>query len=177
MKFSISRLFKSLPSPGTAVPESIYDFKVPALDGSIIDFSTFRGKKILIVNTASRCGYTDQYKALEQLYLTHKDSLVVVGFPSNNFLFQEPGSDEQIAAFCKINYDVSFPLAAKISVRGVRIAPIYRWLSTKKYNKLKDSKVSWNFQKYLISETGELAAIFEPRTDPGSPEIIAAIEK
>jgi glutathione peroxidase len=163
--------------PGVDVPRSIYDFKVTALDGSVIDFSRYKGQKILIVNTASKCGFTAQYDALEKLYEKYKGKLVIVGFPANNFLFQEPGSNDKIAEFCKKNYGVTFPMASKISVKGRNIAPIYQWLTEKKYNNYSDNKVKWNFQKYLISESGDLIAVFEPKTTPESPEVIAAIEK
>ncbi len=165
------------PNPQTIIPASIYDYKVEALDGGTIDFSAFKGKKILIVNTASKCGFTPQYQILEDLYSKYKEKLVVVGFPANNFFFQEPKGNNEIAAFCKKNYGVSFPMAAKISVKGRNMAPIYRWLTEKKYNKLQDSKVSWNFQKYLINEKGALTDIFAPSTSPDSKEMIEAIEK
>jgi glutathione peroxidase len=159
------------------IPASIYEFKVPALNGSIIDFSQFRGKKLLIVNTASKCGFTHQYEGLERLYTNYKDKLVVIAFPSNNFLFQEPGSNEIIATFCKTKYNITFPVAAKVSVKGWNKAPIYHWLTAKRYNGHADSKVKWNFQKYLIDEHGQLAHIFSPKTDPEGPEITAAIGK
>lgn len=178
MAFSMLLFFNFLFSaPQVNIPERIYDFKVKALDGGIIDFSEFKGKKILIVNTASKCGHTPQYKGLEELANKYKEKLIIVGFPANNFLFQEPGSDEKIAEFCKQSYSVTFPMAAKISVRGRNKAPIYHWLTEKKYNGYRDSKVEWNFQKYLIDENGSLIAIFTPRTTPDSPEIIKAIER
>ncbi len=165
------------PNPQTIVPASIYDHKVEALDGGTIDFSTFKGKKILIVNTASKCGFTPQYQTLEDMYGKYRDRMVIIGFPANNFFFQEPKGNKDIAEFCKKNYGVSFPMAAKVSVKGRNMAPIYRWLTEKKYNKLQDSKVSWNFQKYLINEKGELTDIFSPATKPDSKEMIEAIEK
>jgi len=165
------------PKPQTDIPESIYDFKVVGLDGGTIDFSQFKGKKILIVNTASKCGFTPQYKALEKLYEKYKGNLVIVGFPANNFFYQEPGSNEKIATFCKENYAVTFPMAAKISVKGKSIAPIYQWLTEKKYNGYGDSHVKWNFQKYLVNEKGALVHIFYSSTAPDSPEVIAAIEQ
>lgn len=168
--------FFFLPKQPQDIPVSIYDFKVTALDGSIIDFSQFKGKKILIVNTASKCGFTPQYAALEKLHERYKDKLVIIGFPANNFL-QEGGSNEKIAGFCQKNYGVTFLMAAKISVRGKHIAPIYKWLTNKKYNNKRDSKVKWNFQKYLINEEGELVNIFYSSTTPDSPEVIGAIEK
>ena len=177
MAFSMFLLFSFFFAPPQNIPKSIYDFKVTALDGSTIDFSQFKGKRILIVNTASKCGFTPQYEALEKLSEKYKNKLVIVGFPSNNFLFQEPGSNEKIATFCKENYGVTFPMAAKISVKGRSMAPIYHWLTEKQYNKYRDSKVKWNFQKYLINENGELIKIFSPNTTPDSPEVITAIEE
>ncbi len=131
----------------------------------------------MIVNTASKCGFTPQYEGLESLYTKYKDRLVIVAFPSNNFLFQEPGSNEKIAAFCKENYGVTFPVAAKVSVKGAKMAAIYRWLTQKRYNGYGDSKVKWNFQKYVVDEKGNLVAVFSPGTLPDSPEIIALLEK
>lgn len=160
------------------LPKSIYDFVVPGLDeGSSIDFSQFKGKKILIVNTASKCGYTPQYAQLEKLYENHKDKLVIVGFPANNFLWQAPGTGEEIRAFCTKNYGVTFPMAAKISVKGRHMAPIYKWLTNKDYNHFENSSVHWNFQKYLIDEQGHLIAVFPSSTEPNSPEVLRAIER
>jgi glutathione peroxidase len=170
-------LFKTNTAEAQNIPASIYDFKVEALDGSIIDFSKFKGKKILIVNTASKCGYTPQYEGLEKLYEQYKDKLVIVGFPSNNFLFQEPGSNANIAEFCKKNYGVTFLMAAKIDVKGRSTHPIYAWLTQKQYNKFDNSVVKWNFQKYLIDEKGNLGSMFAPSVEPMSPEIVNAIKK
>lgn len=164
-------------APKETVPKSIYDFKVAALDGSTIDFAKYKGKKILIVNTASECGNTPQYADLEAMYKKYGSKLVIVGFPANDFGAQEPGSNKEIAAFCKKEYSVTFPMAAKITVKGDGKAPIYQWLTEKKYNGYKDSDVKWNFQKYLINEKGELVAIFEHRTKPTADEVVAAIEK
>ncbi len=180
MMLSMIFMFKFffLPAPkNTDIPKTIYDFKVESLEGGTIDFSKFKGKKILIVNTASKCGYTPQYEGLEKLYEAHKDNLVIVGFPANNFLYQEPGSNDKIAEFCKKNYGVTFPMAAKISVKGSDKAPIYEWLTNKKYNGYDDTKVKWNFQKYLIDEHGKLVAVFYPGTKPESDEVLAAIKK
>ncbi len=157
------------------IPASIYDFKVKALDGGMIDFSKFKGKKILIVNTASKCGNTPQYEGLERLYKKYNDKLVIVGFPANNFMQQEPGSNEEIAEFCKKNYGVSFPMAAKISVKGKSQAPLYTWLTEKKYNQVQSSTVKWNFQKYLLDENGALIHVYAPGTDPESEEVIKGI--
>lgn len=180
MLYRLLLFFKFLffaPQPKGDVPKSIYDFKVESLTGGTIDFSAYKGKKILIVNTASKCGYTPQYADLEALYKQYDGKLVIVGFPANNFLFQEPGSNSDISEFCQKNYGVSFPMAAKISVKGRGMAPIYRWLTNKEYNGYKNSSVKWNFQKYLIDEQGQLVAVFPPATSPRSPEVIAAIEK
>lgn len=163
--------------PKETVPKSIYDFKVTALDGSTIDFAKYKGKKILIVNTASECGNTPQYAELEAMYKKYGSKLVIVGFPANDFGAQEPGSNKEIAAFCKKEYSVTFPMAAKISVVGDAKAPIYQWLTEQKHNGYKDSEVKWNFQKYLINEKGQLVAIFAPRTKPNDAEVVAAIEK
>jgi glutathione peroxidase len=168
--------FSFFGKPKGDVPAGIYDFKVEALDGGTIDFSRFKGKKILIVNTASKCGYTPQYEALEKVYESHKDKLVIVGFPANNFLAQEPGTNAEIGAFCKKNYGVTFPMAAKISVKGGSMAPIYQWLTDEKHNHFKSSSVKWNFQKYLIDENGHLIGVFEPGVKPDAPELLAAIE-
>jgi glutathione peroxidase len=158
------------------IPASIYDFKVAGLSGGTIDFSEFKGKKILIVNTASKCGFTPQYAGLEALYKKYQDKLVVIGFPANNFMFQEPKGNKEIAEFCEKNYGVSFPMAAKISVKGKDMAPIYRWLTNKDYNGFESKSVSWNFQKFLIDENGKLIAVFPSKTEPMSEEIQAAIQ-
>lgn len=151
--------------------KNIYNFKVEALDGSTIDFSTFKGKKILIVNTASECGYTPQYKDLESLYNKYKDKLIVIGFPANNFGAQEPGSNNEIKSFCTKNYGVTFPMAAKISVKGTDMAPIYQWLTKKDLNGVLDAEINWNFNKFLLDENGVLIYKFESSTTPLSEEI------
>lgn len=151
--------------------QTIYDFKVPALGGDSIDFAAFKGKKILIVNTASKCGFTPQYEGLEQLYQQYKDRLVVIGFPCNNFLSQEPGSNEKIKAFCTKNYGVSFPMAAKVSVKGKNMAPVYKWLCNKSENGILDAKVTWNFNKFLLDEKGKIIAWFPSKVTPMSAEI------
>lgn len=161
--------------PKQDVPASIYDFKVKALDGTTIDFSKFKGKKIMIVNTASLCGNTPQYKSLEALYQKNKDKLVIVGFPANNFGSQEPGSNKEIKEFCSKNYQVTFPMAEKISVKGDDMAPIYQWLTKKEHNAYQDNEVTWNFQKFLINEKGQLVKVFSPRTQPDSKEVLEAL--
>jgi len=173
----IQFLFAAPDQGADAVPASIYDFKVKALNGGTIDFSKFKGKKILIVNTASECGYTPQYEDLEKLYEEYKDRLVIVGFPANNFGAQEPGTNEQIAEFCKKNYNVSFPMAAKISVKGDDMAPIYHWLTEKDHNGYDNTVVKWNFQKYLVNEKGQLVAMFPHKMKPMSEEILKAINE
>lgn len=153
--------------------QTIYDFKVEDLYGEEFDFATLKGKKIMIVNTASECGLTPQYKDLEAIYKQYKgDNFIIVGFPANNFGSQEPGSNEQIAAFCEKNYGVSFPMMSKISVKGNDKAPIYQFLTEKSKNGVQDSEVEWNFQKYLINENGMLEKVISPRTLPTDPEII-----
>ena len=153
--------------------ENIYQFKVKDLYGEDFDFSTLKGKKVIVVNTASKCGLTPQYEELEALYKEYQDKgLVIVGFPANNFASQEPGSNEEIASFCQKNYGVTFPMMSKISVKGDDMAPIYHFLTEKSKNGLQDSEVEWNFQKYLINESGELVKVVSPRTTPKDPEIV-----
>ncbi|OXV05102.1 hypothetical protein Egran_07130 [Elaphomyces granulatus] len=154
---------------------SIYDFKVEGLDGNTIDFASFKGKKILIVNTASQCGYTPQYEGLEKLYEQYKDKLVIVGFPANNFGAQEPGSNEEIKTFCKKNYGVTFPMAAKISVKGDDTAPIYKWLTSKAENGVLDATITWNFNKFLLDESGHLLNYFSSKVTPMSEEITSKL--
>lgn len=150
---------------------SIYSFQVEGLNGGTINFADFKGKKILIVNTASKCGFTPQYEELEKLYQTYKDKLVVVGFPANNFLGQEPGSNTEIAEFCKKNYGVSFPMAAKISVKGDDTAPIYKWLCNMSENGVLDATIKWNFNKFLIDENGTILSWYPSKVKPMSEEI------
>jgi glutathione peroxidase len=172
--FSIlSGLFAIVQINTAQVPASFYDFKVKALDGSEFDFSTLKGKKVLIVNTASKCGFTPQYSELEQLYKTYGGKqFLIIGFPANNFLNQEPGTDSEIKEFCTINYGVTFPMMSKISVKGNDIHPLYIWLTKKDYNKVTDSEVKWNFQKYLIDENGNLVKVLYSKTKPMDKEII-----
>ena len=154
-----------------ASPKSIYDFKVPALDGGTIDFADFKGKKILIVNTASQCGYTPQYEGLQKLYETYKEKLVIVGFPENNFGAQESGTNEEIKTFCKKNYGVTFPMAAKVSVKGDDMAAIFQWLTNKAANGIMDVEIKWNFGKFLLDEKGNLMTYFPSKVTPMSDEI------
>lgn len=151
---------------------SIYDFKVPGLEGGQIDFAAYKGKKILVVNTASKCGLTPQYEELEKLYKQYAGKLVIIGFPANNFGGQEPGSKEEIAEFCKKNYGVSFPMAEKISVKGDDMHPLYKYLKEQAAAKGFADPVTWNFGKFLVNEKGELVATFSPRTKPMSEELL-----
>ena len=157
----------------TKMIKSIHDFSVTDIYGKNFDFNNMKGKKIMVVNTASKCGLTPQYKALEKLYKEYKDkNFIVIGFPSNNFLWQEPGTDDQIAEFCKENYGVTFPMMSKISVKGSSMHPIYKFLTDKNRNGVVSSSVSWNFQKYLINEDGSIHKVISPRTKPEDPKII-----
>ncbi len=155
--------------------KSIYDFKVEALDGSTIDFASFKGKKILIVNTASQCGYTPQYEGLEALYKKYQDKLVIIGFPANNFGGQEPGTNTEIKEFCKKNYGVTFPMAAKVSVKGNDKAPIFNWLTNKSENGVLDAEIGWNFGKFLLGEKGNLITYFPSKVTPMSEELISKL--
>lgn len=158
--------------------KTIHDFKVIDIEGESYDFSALKGKKIMIVNTASKCGLTPQYEKLEALYQQYKDkNFVIVGFPANDFMKQEPGTNEEIAEFCQRNYGVSFPMMSKISVKGDDMHELYKWLTTNSLNGLEDSDVKWNFQKYLINADGTLAKVISPRTDPLSKDITAWIEQ
>ena len=152
-----------------------YDFKVKTLEGKEFDFSTLKGKKVMIVNTASKCGNTPQYKDLEEVYTKYQDNLVIIGFPANNFASQEPGTASEIRKFCTENYGVTFPMMEKISVKGNDMAPIYKWLTSKDKNGVRDSEVKWNFQKYLIDEKGNLIDVIDPREKPTSDKVLAWI--
>lgn len=164
---------KAMETQKPAQTQTIYQFKVTDLYGKKFDFSTLKGKKILIVNTASECGLTPQYKDLETIYKNYKDlNFVIVGFPANNFGSQEPGSNEQIAKFCQMNYGVTFPMMSKISVKGKDIHEVYKFLTQKDKNGLQDSQVEWNFQKYLINEEGKLIKVLSPRVLPTDSEIV-----
>lgn len=159
----------------TDTAQSIHHFKVESLDGGTINFTDFKGKKILVVNTASECGFTPQYEGLEALYKKYKDKLVIVGFPANNFGGQEPGTNTEIKEFCKKNYGVTFPMAAKVSVKGDDIAPIYSWLCNRSQNGVLDAEVKWNFNKFLLDEDGHLIAYFPSKVAPMDEEIISKL--
>lgn len=156
---------------------SIHEFKVENINGEEFDFSSLKGKKIMVVNTASKCGLTPQYEKLEALYQKYKnDNFIIIGFPSNDFMGQEPGSNEEIIAFCKKNYGVSFPMMSKVKVKGNDKCDIYSFLTSKSQNGLEDNKVQWNFQKYLLDENGFLVKVLSPRTLPDDPQISSWIE-
>ena len=158
--------------------QTIYQFKVQDLSGKQFDFATLKGKKIMIVNTASKCGLTPQYKELEAIYKEYSSKdFVIVGFPANNFAGQEPGTNEEIASFCQLNYGVTFPMMEKVSVKGDDMCAVYQFLTQKSKNGLEDSEVSWNFQKYLLNEKGELEKVISPRTLPNDSEILNWIKK
>jgi glutathione peroxidase len=156
----------------TTNAQSIHSFTVKSIDGKNLNLASFKGKKILIVNTASKCGYTPQYEGLEKVYEQYKDKLVILGFPCNQFGGQEPGTNEEIVAFCKKNYGVSFPLADKIDVKGDNIAPIYQWLTMKSKNGILDASIGWNFNKFLIDENGKMIAYFPSNIKPDSEDIL-----
>jgi glutathione peroxidase len=156
---------------------SIYDFKVPGLIGGTIDFSKYKGKKILIVNTASKCGNTPQYAELEELYKKFSSDLVIVGFPANNFGSQEPGSNNEISEFCKKNYGVTFPMAEKVSVKGDDIHPLFKYLVGEAEKMGEKDPIKWNFTKFLLDENGKLVKVFHNKVLPMSDEIVSAIAK
>ena len=153
--------------------QTIYQFKVEDLSGEKFDFASLKGKKIMIVNTASKCGLTPQYKDLEALYKEYSvKGFVIIGFPANNFASQEPGTNEEIATFCQLNYGVTFPMMDKVSVKGDDMCAVYQFLTQKSKNGLEDSEVKWNFQKYLINEKGELEKVIAPKTLPTDPVVV-----
>lgn len=165
---------------GTVLAQSsrtLYSFKEKSLDGKEFDLSSLKGKKVLIVNTASKCGLTPQYKDLEELYKKYSaDNFVIVGFPANNFAQQEPGTNKEISEFCTLNYGVTFPMMSKISVKGDDIDPIYSWLTKKSENGLMDAPVQWNFQKFLIDENGKLIDMVPPKELPTNDRIMKFIQ-
>ena len=156
--------------------KTVYDYKLKNIKGNDLDLSAYKGKKILLVNTASACGLTPQYKQLEELYENLKAKVEVIGLPCNDFAGQEPGTEKEIEQFCETNFNVTFPLTAKVKIKG-DTDPIYQFLTKKELNGYADSEVVWNFQKYLIDENGNLIGVFHPQVDPVSEEILNAIEK
>ena len=165
--------FNFLSAQANNTDRDIYDFIVEDINGENFYFNKLKGKKIMIVNTASKCGLTPQYKKLEALYKEYRtQNFVIVGFPANNFLGQEPGTNEEISVFCEKQYGVTFPMMSKISVKGSSMHPIYKFLTDKNRNGVVSSSVSWNFQKYLINEDGSIHKVISPRTKPEDPKII-----
>jgi glutathione peroxidase len=157
---------------------SFYDYTVKDIDGNDFSLAQLKGKKVMVVNVASKCGFTPQYEQLEAIYSKYRDhNFIIIGFPANNFLHQEPGTDKEIKNFCTLNYGVTFPMMAKISVKGNDMAPIYHWLTEKKLNGFENSSIKWNFQKYLISPEGKIEKIIYSKTKPDDPEIIKWIEE
>jgi glutathione peroxidase len=155
---------------------SFYDFTVKDISGKDFPLSQLKGKKVLVVNTASKCGFTPQYEGLEELYEKYGgDNFMIIGFPANNFANQEPGSNKEIASFCKLNYGVTFPMMSKVSVKGDDQAPLYKWLTSKSENGVENSKVTWNFQKYMIDEKGQLVGHFAPTVKPDSEKLVSWI--
>jgi glutathione peroxidase len=171
LKLLTPKSVHSKPENAASTGRSFYDFKMRSIDGKEIDFSQFRGKKVLVVNTASECGYTPQYDELQELHEKYRDKLVLLGFPANNFGAQEPGSNEEIGAFCRKNFGVTFQLFEKSDVVGPHQNPLYHWLSHKKENGWNDEKPSWNFCKYLINEKGELMKFYSAAVNPLSTEL------
>ena len=157
--------------------ETIYSFTVKDIDGNEFPFSQLKGKKVMIVNVASECGFTPQYEVLETVYETYKDSnFIIIAFPANNFKEQEPGTNEEIKQFCSLNYGVTFPVMAKISVKGDSIYSFYKWLTDKDLNGTSNSSVKWNFQKYLINSEGKIDHVINPWVAPDNKKIIKWIE-
>lgn len=178
MKQIISTILFGLISITMLGQTSLYDFKVKDIDGKDFDMASLKGKKVLVVNVASKCGLTPQYEKLQQLYEKYKDqNFIVIGFPANNFNGQEPGTNEEIKTFCTLNYDVTFPMMSKIDVVGEDKAPIYKWLTEKSQNGKIDAEVQWNFQKFMIDENGHLVDFVPPREDPFSEKIVKWIEQ
>ncbi|HAQ65719.1 MAG TPA: glutathione peroxidase [Bacteroidales bacterium] len=154
-----------------------HQFKATDIDGNVVDMSKFKGKKLMVVNVASKCGHTPQYKKLQEIYDRYKaKGFEIIGFPANNFMSQEPGTDSEIKNFCSLNYGVTFTMMSKISVKGEDMSPIYKWLTQKALNGKKESEVQWNFQKYLIDENGNLVKVITPGTQPDDKEITDWIE-
>jgi glutathione peroxidase len=171
IKTGLLFLLSFLTLTGFTQSSGFYDFKVKTLEGKDFDLNTLKGKKVMIVNTASKCGFTPQYKDLEETYEKYGDDLVILGFPANNFMNQEPGSASEIRAFCTENYGVTFPMMEKISVKGGDMHPLYKWLTSKVKNGVMDSEVKWNFQKYLIDENGNLIDVLYSKDKPSSDKV------
>ena len=172
--FSYKRIAKN--NNSTVSSSNFYDLKAVTIDGQEISFEKFKGKKVLIVNVASKCGYTYQYEGLQKLHELYGNKVAVLGFPANDFLFQERGSNEEIAEFCESNYGVTFQMFEKIPTKGKKQSPVYHWLSNKELNGWNDQKPSWNFCKYIIDEDGKLVGFFDSKVKPLSEEIVSLIK-
>jgi len=158
--------------------KTLYDFQTLTIDGKPFDLSSLRGKKVLVVNTASKCGFTPQYEGLQKLYEKYGGkNFVIIAFPANNFLGQEPGTNQEIKTFCETNYGITFPIMSKISVKGKDIDPIYKWLTTKELNGVMDAQVKWNFQKFMIDENGKIVDVAWPKEEPDCEKIINWLNK
>ena len=167
-----------LPALALAASKSVYDFTLNSIDGQPSPLSSFKGKVVMLVNVASKCGYTPQYSALESTYEKYKDrGLVIVGIPANNFGAQEPGTNEEIKTFCSRKYNVTFPMMAKVSVKGSDQTPLYQFLTDKSLNPSTGGEIKWNFTKFIFDRDGNAVARFEPEVTPDSPQVTAAIEK
>jgi len=163
---------------GVFAQQSFYDFKVKDIDGKDFDLASLKGKKVLVVNTASKCGLTPQYEQLQELYKKYgSENFTIIGFPANNFMKQEPGTNAEIEEFCTKNYGVTFQMMEKISVKGDDMHPLYQWLTQKSKNGVLDSEVGWNFQKYLIDEKGNLVKMVAPKVKPNDEQILGWITK
>jgi glutathione peroxidase len=163
---------------GKTMAQSLYDFTMDDIDGKSVPLKTFAGKVALVVNVASKCGFTPQYKGLEELYKKYKDKgLVVLGFPSNNFFFQEPGNNAEIKQFCSLTYNVTFPMFSKISVKGGKQAPLYKWLTEQKTQPEGSGNITWNFNKFLVDRKGRSVYRFGSKTEPLSKELVETVEK
>lgn len=168
----IMALFNFFSNAQTVAPkESLYDIKIEGIDGKLLDLNQYKGKKILFVNVASKCGFTNQYEGLQELYSKNKEKLMVIGLPCNQFGGQEPGTKNEIQSFCKLNYGVNFPMTEKVDVKGANQHPLYKWLTQKEKNSKMNSAVKWNFQKYLVDEEGRLIDVFYSITKPMSSKI------
>ena len=172
--FSYKKMTKN--TNNITVSSNFYDLKAVSIDGQEISFEKFRGKKVLIVNVASKCGYTYQYEGLQKLHELYGDKVAVLGFPANDFLFQESGSNEEIAEFCENSFGVTFQMFEKITTKGRKQSPVYHWLSNKELNGWNNQKPSWNFCKYIIDEDGKLVAFFDSKVKPLSKEIVSLIK-
>ncbi|MFN8355615.1 MAG: glutathione peroxidase [Spirosomataceae bacterium] len=165
------------PANSTTPPKTLFDYKAKSLDGkNLVDLSRYKGKKVIILNVASKCGYTPQYADWEKFYEENKDKVVVLGFPANNFKSQEPGTNEEIAEFCQKNYGVTFPMFEKVEVKGESKHPLYQWLTDSKLNGWNDQEPTWNFCKYVVNEKGELTHFFGSKVKPTDAEFQAAIK-